>query len=170
MVLQIIRINARSKLHISVCPKRGSMSRHHTPSATTRSIIAALAAPPRIEALGPIGRRFLHALRLIALHERLGRDPVPELAMRLGSIDIAAKALILAQAIAASWPENITVSRFCCRLLSHDEATIGAFVDAAAQADRIRFEAVLHGLIRADRMPHLWEGALALIAAELRSL
>jgi hypothetical protein len=141
-----------------------------TPSAASRDIIAALATPPRVEALGPIAGRFIHALRLIALHERLGHDPVPELAARLGSVEVAAKALILAQTIAASWPENIHVSRFCCRLLSHDEASIGAFVDAAAQADRQGFEAALTGLVRADRMPRLWEGALALTAAELRAL
>ncbi|TAD83765.1 MAG: DNA-directed RNA polymerase subunit beta' [Sphingomonadales bacterium] len=146
------------------------MSRHHAPSATIQSIVDALAIPPRVEALGPIAGRFIHALRLIALHERMGRDPVPELAARLGSVEVAAKALILAHAIAASWPENIHVSRFCCRLLSHDEIAIGLFVDAAARADRLGFEAAIAGLVRADRMPRLWEGALALTAAELRAV
>lgn len=146
------------------------MPGHHPPSAATRSIIAALAAPPRLDRLGPIAGRFIHALRLIAVHHRVGRDPVPELAQRLGSVDVAAKALILAQAIAATWPENIAVSRYCCRLLSHDEATIGAFVDAAAEGDRRGFEAALEGLIRAERAHRLWESALALTAAELRAL
>ncbi len=141
-----------------------------TPSATNRSIIAALATPPRVERLGPIAGRFIHALRLIAVHDRAGHDPVPELANRLGSVDVAAKALILAQAIAATWPENITISRFCCRLLSHDEATIGAFVDAAADGDRRAFEAALDGLIRPERAHRLWESALALAAAEIRDL
>ena len=145
------------------------MSSHNSPTSAARTTIAALAAQPRVEALGPIGGRFVHALRLIALYERLGRDPVPELAVQLGSVEVAAKALILAQTISASWPENIHVSRFCCRLLSHDEATIGAFVDAAARADRAAFESALAGFIRADRMPRLWEGALALSAAELRA-
>lgn len=140
------------------------------PTDAARKVIAALAVPPRVERLGPIAGRFIHALRLIAVHDRMARDPVPELANRLGSVDVAAKALILAQAIAAIWPENIAVSRFCCRLLSHDEATIGAFVDAAAQGDRRGFEAALHGLVRADRAHRLWEGALALAAAEIRGL
>lgn len=142
----------------------------NAPSAAARQVIAALAAPQRVERLNPIAGRFVHALRLIALHDRMGRDPVPELAVRLGSVDVAAKALILAHAISAAWPENIHVSRFCCRLLSHDEATIAAFVEAAAQGDRRGFEAALTGLVRADRMPRLWEGALALTAAEVRGL
>lgn len=145
------------------------MSRSQPSPAVARQIIAALAVPPQIEALGPFAGRFVHALRLIALHERLGRDPVPELAVRLGRIEVAARALVLAQAITTTWPENIHVSRFCCHLLSHDEATIGGMVDAAACGDRAGFEGALAGLIRADRMHRLWEGALALVAAEMRA-
>ena len=132
--------------------------------------IAQLQQPARVTDHGPFAGRFIHALRLIALHERMGRDPVPELAARLGSVEVAAKALILAQTIAACWPENIHVARFCCQLASHDEATIGAFVDAAAVADRTGFEAALTGLIRADRLHALWDGALALVAAEMRAV
>ncbi|HSJ78566.1 MAG TPA: DNA-directed RNA polymerase subunit beta' [Erythrobacter sp.] len=146
------------------------MPQQSRPSAAAQSIITALAAPPRIEALGPIAGRFIHALRLIALHERMGRDPVPELAVRLGSVAIAAKALILTQDISATWPEQLHVSRFCCRLLSHDEATIGAFIDAASHGDRSGFEGALSGLIRPERMHRLWDGALALAAAELRAV
>lgn len=143
----------------------------HRPSATAVSqTIAALAAPPRIEALGPVAVRFIYALRLIALHERVGRDPVPELAVRLGGVEIAAKALMMEQIIAAVWPEDIHVSRFCCRLLSHDEATIGAFVDAAANGDRAGFEAAITGLIREARAVRLWEAALSLAGAERRAL
>ncbi len=146
------------------------MSANRLPSASTQDIIAALAASPRVDALGPIGGRFVHALRLIALHERLGRDPVPELAVRLGSVEIAAKSLILAQTIAACWPENIHVSRFCCRLLSHDEVTIGGLVDAAARRDRRGFEDAVSGLVRPERWHRLWDGALALVAAEMRAV
>lgn len=150
--------------------KRDMMPHHKAPSDAARKVITALAVPPRVERLGPFAGRFIHALRLIAVHDRVGRDPVPELAMRLGSVEVAAKALILAQAIAAAWPENIAVSRFCCRLLSHDEATIGAVVDAAAAGDRQAFEASLDGLVRAERAHRLWESALALAAAEVRAL
>lgn len=145
------------------------MPGNRLPSASTQDIIARLAAAPRVEALGPIGARFVHALRLIALHERLGRDPVPELAVRLGSVEIAGKSLIFAHTISASWPENIHVSRFCCRLLSHDEVTIGGLVDAAARRDRAGFEDAVAGLVRPERWHRLWDGALALIAAEMRA-
>ncbi len=138
-------------------------------SAAARTIIAALAVTPRIERLAPVAARFVYSLRLIALHERIGRDPVPELAVRLRSVEAAAKALILGQAISATWPENIHVSRFCCGLLSHDEATIGAMIESAARADRAGFERAVTGLIRPDRAHRLWDAALALVAAEARA-
>ena len=146
------------------------MSQHRSPLATAQDVITALAVPPRVKALGPIAGRFIHAMRLIALHERVGRDPVPDLALRLGGVEVATKALILSHAIAASWPENIAVSRFCCRLMRHDEATIGAFIFAAAHRDRAGFEGALNGLVRPKRIDRLWDGALALVAAEMRAV
>ena len=139
------------------------------PSPASVSTIARLAQPPRVEALHPIAGRFVYALRLIALHDRAKRDPVPELATRLGNVAVAAKALSLAQTISASWPEDIHVSRFCCCLMSHDEATIGAMVQSAAMRDREGFEAALDGFIRPARVHRLWEAVVELVAAELRS-
>ncbi|MFO6448253.1 DNA-directed RNA polymerase subunit beta' [Erythrobacter sp. NE805] len=136
----------------------------------TQNLLEALATPPPLTSLGPIAARFVHALRLIAFYERIGRDPVPDLAAKLDSVDVAAKALILAQELAATWPEKITVKRSCCRYMSHDEATIGAFVDAATAGDRRGFERALYGLVRPERAHRLWEAALALVSAELRSL
>ena len=53
--------------------------------------------------------------------------------------------------------------------MSHDEATIGGFVDAASRGDRVGFENLLTGLVRPERMPRMWQGALALAAAEMRA-
>ncbi|WP_298470157.1 DNA-directed RNA polymerase subunit beta' [uncultured Erythrobacter sp.] len=145
------------------------MTQQHTPSAHSSSIVAQLAEPPRIASIGPIAARFLYSLRLIALHERARRDPVPELAVRLGSVETAAKSLTLAHTIGSVWPENIQVSRFCCQLLTHDEASIGAMIDAAGAQDRTAFEGSIEGLIRPDRLHRLWDAVLALIAAEHRA-
>lgn len=145
------------------------MNQHRTPRSRTRSLVAELAKPSRLEAQGPLAARFIYSLRLIAAHERVSRDPVPELTLRLGGVEIAAKALFLSQAIASCWPENVHVSRFCCCHLTHDEATIGAMLDAAACGSRADFEASIAGLVRPDRIERLWDGALALLSAEMRA-
>ncbi|GMN01873.1 DNA-directed RNA polymerase subunit beta' [Erythrobacter sp. MTPC3] len=144
------------------------MKHHSAPSATRQALIERLAEPPRIESLSAIGARFVYSQRLIALHKRARRDPVPELAVRMGSVETAAKALALTQAIASCWPENIHVARFCCEMLTHDELTIGAMVDSAARADRAGFESAISGLVRPDRAHRLWEPVLALVAAEAK--
>lgn len=131
-------------------------------------MIASLARVPTIEDLSPLGARFVYSLRLIALHDRAKRDPIPELAVKLGSVEVAARSLALAQAVSQCWPEAITVSRFCCRLLSHDEITIGRLVDNAARCERQGFEDAISGLIRPDRHHRLWDAALSLVAAEAR--
>jgi len=135
-------------------------------STQSRDTIAALEQAPSLHSLGPIAMRFVYSLRLIALHERLQQDPVPELAMRLRGVDIAAKSLALSQAVSVTWPENVHVSRFCCQRLTHDEVTIGTLIDCAIARDRPGFEDQIHGLIRPDRVHHLWGAVLALVAAE----
>ena len=117
----------------------------------------------------PLAARFLYSLRLIAIHEQAKRDPVPELATRLGSVETAAKALVLAQAIKTTWPEDIHLSRFCCGMLTHDEATIADMIEGASSRDREKFEASIDGLIRPDRTHRLWDAVLGLVMAEIRA-
>ncbi|MEL7190168.1 MAG: DNA-directed RNA polymerase subunit beta' [Pseudomonadota bacterium] len=138
-------------------------------TSSASQIIADLAQPPRIAALSPIAARFVYSLRLIALHEKVGRDPVPELASRLGRVEAAAKSLAFAKTIMRVWPENIHVSRFCCGLMSHDEATIGWLVEAVVERNRGAFDATIQGLIRPDRSQNLWDAAHDLAVAELSS-
>ena len=146
------------------------MPQSRSNTAAARATIARLAQPPRIADLHPLAARFVYSLRLIAVHDRAKRDPVPELATRLGSVETAAKALALAQAIKATWPEDIHIARFCCGLMSHDEATVAAMITGAASRDRAGFEGAVEGLIRPDRLHRLWDATLGLIAAEMRAL
>lgn len=141
----------------------------HAQSRSSRQWIASLQKVPRIETLSPIAARFVYSLRLIALHERARRDPVPELAARLQNVMAATKSLSLAQTISATWPENIHVSRFCCTLLTHDEMTIGQMIHAAEQSNHARFEIQLSGLIRPQRIELLWQEVLDLVVAETPS-
>ncbi|MEM7780708.1 MAG: DNA-directed RNA polymerase subunit beta' [Pseudomonadota bacterium] len=146
------------------------MSQKPPSKAQSLDIIAELARPSRMADQHPIAGRFIYALRLVALHDRVGRDPIPELATRLGGVELAAKALSLAQAIKLTWPENIHISRFCCGLLSHDEATIANLVSAVIKRDRKAFDHTIEGLVRPDRMERLWECASDLATAELSGL
>lgn len=143
------------------------MSHSRTPTAASKATIAELARPGTVKEVHPIAARFVYSLRLIAVHQRAKRDPLPELATRLSSVNIAAKTLALAQTVLAVWPENIHVSRFCCCKLTHDEMTIAAMIEGAAARDRKEFNRAVEGLIRPDRVNRLWDNALELVIAEL---
>lgn len=145
------------------------MPHSRSTSSAAAATIARLAEVPCVDGVTPIAARFIYSLRLIAVHQRAGRDPVAELAVRLGSFDVAAKSLAFAQTICTVWPENITVSRFCCRLMSHDEASIAALVEAATDRERSRFDQTITGLIRTDRFARMWDAAQDLVMAELRA-
>ncbi len=145
------------------------IERKPTQSIQHSAAIAKLVDTPKLSALGPIAARFLYSLRLIALYDRAGRDPIPELAVRLTSVETAAKAYALAKSITTVWPESVQISRFCCQFLTHDEATIGALVDAVAARDRGQFEAQIDGLIRSDRKEPLWNAAIDMVGAEIRA-
>lgn len=145
------------------------MPENRPASSSSQTIIAQLAQPRRVQSFGAIAARFIYSLRLIALHDRARRDPVPELAMRLASVESAAKSLALAQTITQVWPENVTVSRFCCCALTHDEATIGALIDAATARDRTAFDGAVQGLVRPMRIETLWDASVDLIVAELHA-
>lgn len=141
----------------------------HITSAAAKETISKLGEPVRLDGQNPIAARFIYSLRLIAAHARMRRDPVAELTAQLGSVDVAAKSLALSQAICAAWPENIHVSRFCCCLVSHDEATIASAIEAVIERDRTCFDQTMVGLIRPDRIERLWEAASDLVIAELQS-
>lgn len=144
------------------------MPQNNISHAASQAVIAELAKPPCARDLDPIAARFIYSLRLIALHEKAKRDPVPELAMRLGNVEVAAKSLALANAISATWPEKVRVSRFCCGYLTHDEVTIGAIIQSASDRDPEMFKCTVAGFIRPAQTHRLWEAALDLVAAELR--
>lgn len=143
------------------------MSHSHTPTAATKATIAELAQPRTVDTVHPIAARFVYSLRLIALHQRAKRDPIPELAIRLNSVNVGAKTLSLSQSISAFWPEAIHVSRFCCCKLTHDEMTIANMIEGAVARDREEFERAGEGLIRPNRMSRLWDNVLELVVAEL---
>ena len=121
---------------------------------------------PRVDEMHPLGARLVFALRLIALHRKARRDPVPELAARLGNLGVAIHALELVETLGMVWPDPIQVSRICCQCLTPDEATLGHAMKAASVRDRDAFVAQFEGLLRPHRIDALWEQAVSLVAAE----
>ena len=140
----------------------------HVPNPTQQSAfvaqIDALGRPHDIRALPLSGLRLVVALRLCAQFERVGRDPLPELAQRFRSIEAACAVHDLMVTVAASWPEPFTFGRPCCLSLSPDEVTLAAMSRAALHADHAGFSRSINGFVRQDRQEALYNSALHAVA------
>lgn len=128
-----------------------------------------LIAPTRIDSQPPVAARFIYALRLLAVYQAAGRDPAAELAVRLGSVTAAVHTIELSRELVRAWPDRIAVGRFCCAVLSHDEASIARMLGAALRRDRYDFSAELADLVRPARIARLWEHCVMLVGAEISS-
>lgn len=134
------------------------------PAATRFSAtIAALARPMDVRALPLPAVHVVMSLRLCALFERAGREPVSELSTRFGSVTAALAVLELARTVARCWPEAYIAGRPCCMGMTPDEATLAATARAAADADRAGFARTLDGFVPAGLHDALFAAVLCCV-------
>ncbi|HEY1124043.1 MAG TPA: hypothetical protein VGE65_00295 [Sphingobium sp.] len=74
--------------------------------------------------------------RLSLLFARAGRDPLPDLAVRLRSVRAARAQQALTAAVGHYWPDMFTLRRPCCMILSPDEMVLADVAVAAMRGDR----------------------------------
>lgn len=127
--------------------------------------IAALARPADIRALPLHALHLVMAMRLCALFDAAGREPIGELTQRFRSVGTALAVLSLNREIARIWPERFMVSRPCCTAMTPDERTLAALVRAAATGNREAFKQTLDGFVRADRHERLFADLVRAVAA-----
>ncbi|WP_107716533.1 MULTISPECIES: hypothetical protein [Novosphingobium] len=125
-------------------------------TASAAATIAALARPQDVRALSLTALHVVMAMRLSALFERAGRDPIPDLAQRYRSIETAAAVHALVRRVIRTWPERFLVNRPCQLTMTPDEATLAAMVRHALLADNEGFAGMLQGFVRADRQDGLY--------------
>lgn len=75
------------------------------------------------------------ATRLTTRFMMAGRDPLPDLAVRLRSVIAARRIEALVVLINDLWPEPFLIHRPCCMMLSPDEGLLAQVTAAAAHGD-----------------------------------
>lgn len=126
--------------------------------------IEALRRPQDVRGLSLTGLHVTMAMRLCALFEASGRDPVPDLAQRYRSIEAACAVDGLVRTIKQVWPEPFMVNRPCCLSMTPDEATLAALARAALSGQRAAFCDAITGFIRADRHEALYNATIHAVA------
>ncbi len=128
----------------------------------------ALARLSRLGDVRSLSLAALHivmAMRLCALFERAGRDPVVELSQRFGSVSAAGAMLDLAGQVGLCWPERYHASRPCCLAMTPDEWTVAQLCKAIEAGSRKQFVAVLAGFVRRERHDRLFDAAARVVGA-----
>lgn len=138
-----------------------------SPSSASRFnlTLAQLARPEDLRALSLPVLHVVMAMRLSALFERAGRDPLVEMTTRFASVTAAEQMLALVRLIGRSWPEPYTAGRPCCLHMTPDERTLAGMVRAAAKADRAGFGREIEGFVRADRHEPLFRQTVLSVAS-----
>ncbi len=139
------------------------MSSGHS-STRFSALVDSLARPQDVRALTLTGLHMTMAMRLCAMFDTAGRDPVPDLARRYHSIEAACAVHGLVQTIKQVWPEPFMVNRPCCLAMTPDEASLSALVRHALAADRARFSGIVDGFVRTDRHGALYEATVHAVA------
>jgi hypothetical protein len=78
---------------------------------------------------------LIMATRLCILFGQAGRDPLPDLAVRLRSMEAARRVARMVCSLHQSRPESFLIHRPCCMALSPDEALLGDLAVSATQGD-----------------------------------
>ncbi len=126
--------------------------------------IAALARPVDARALPLPALHLVMAMRLGALFEAAGRDPVSELTTRYRSVTKAVAVLKFTEETVRVWPAPFVVNRPCCLGLTPDEATVAMLARKARRGDREGFSRAIDDLIRSDRHARLYESCVEVVA------
>jgi hypothetical protein len=127
-------------------------------------LIAALLRPQDVRGLTLKGLHLIMAMRVCAMFEASGRDPVPDLAQRYRSVEAACAVHGLVQTIKQVWPEPFMVNRPCCLAMTPDEATLANLGRAALAAHRDLFSMAIAGFVRADRHEALYNATIHAVA------
>jgi len=112
-----------------------------------------------------MGLHVVMATRLTILFARTGRDPLPDLAVRLRSMRAAQGVEALVQTIDKIWPEPFAVHRPCCMAMTPDEALLSDVVTAATFGDRAIAMEAMRDLLPTMARERLFRDAVELVDA-----
>lgn len=128
------------------------------------AMIESMARAHDVRALSIKSLHMVMAMRLCALFDAAGHDPVPDLARRYRSIEAACAIHGLVETIKQVWPEPFMANRPCCHAMTPDEATLAALSRATRSGNREAFTAAIAGFVRADRHEALYNATIHAVA------
>ncbi|GEM_PF-738129 len=126
---------------------------------------AAMFAHRDLRASPVIAVQTVMAMRIATLYARAGRDPLPDMAVRLRSMRAAQALQTLIASVARIWPEPFQARRPCCMAMSPDEALIADMAAAALHGDRAAAIHATRDFLPSLSRDRLFRGMIELVDA-----
>jgi len=104
-------------------------------------------------------------MRLCILYGQAGRDPLPDLAVRLRSMDAARRVERVVRTVQGAWPEHFLIHRPCSMGLTPDEAVIAQLSVAAAEGNEARAAMLLGDMLKRQVIDELFLNLVGAVAA-----
>jgi hypothetical protein len=127
--------------------------------------LSPLFAPRDLRNCSIAAMHVVMATRLNVLYDRCGRDPLPDLAVRLRSMRAAQAVAALCVTVDHIWPDSFAVHKPCCMKLSPDEAALADVATAAAIGDRDAAVAATREMMPLCAREKLFRNTLELVDA-----
>jgi hypothetical protein len=112
-----------------------------------------------------IAMHVVMATRLSIVFNRVERDPLPDLAVRLRSMSAAQAIESMVRMINDLWPEPFAIHRPCCMMLTPDEALLTQVVTAAARGNRPKAMEAMVDMLPPVAREQLFQQALEAVGA-----
>lgn len=128
-------------------------------------VLDLLGSPRTMAGLEGRAALVLRTVRIWAGLRMARHCPIEMAEHRLGSVSAAGALRILVETMSAAWPDPVALAPPCCPVLSHDEATIGALLQAAWAGDRRRFDREAEEMLDEDARARLWSAMRALLVS-----
>lgn len=112
-----------------------------------------------------IAMHVVMATRLSFIYARAGRDPLPDLAVRLRSMRAAQTHLELMSTMDRVWPEPFSIRPPCCMAMSPDEMLLAEVATAALNGDRRAAMDVMKDLLPRPSSDRLFRHLVELVDA-----
>jgi len=99
---------------------------------------------------------IIRAIRTWVVLHKAERSPFDPMVPHFGSAEATARLRVLIEMVGTAWPDAVALAPPCCRLLSHDEATLAALLAHARTGNRRGFDRECHEMLDWDARCRIW--------------
>jgi len=125
-------------------------------------VLELLKSNERLTDLDPGTAAIIRAIRTWVVLGRAGHMPAAGMQW-VEPAEATARLRVLIEMVGSAWPDAVALSPPCCRLLSHDEATLANLISHTRTGNRRGFDRECHEMLDWDARCRIWDAMRVLL-------